>query len=773
MRGGGCAGLLLQGATLGLVLLLSLGISFALPMFLGPDEPGVLHYANFIRLEGRLPDLRTDDVFQAQHPPLYHLCLALGLSLFPDFGEGAGPPQPNLPYEREIRMDWDREKAGTESRDPTLVRFPYVARLSGLILAALTVLLVFRGMRRAFPDARCGTLSAAALLVVPGFAAVFATPSNDQLTILLATAALGVLVGNAGRRLNLAVASILFGLGFLSKMLMIGPFACGMVLAAGWGRPKFRAACVRLAILCSGPVLIAGWWVIRQVIQTGSVNALQLAADRHPGILRMVPPDWWEVLQLLGGFFGTALGAVGGDSITPGTMWGIVAAALPVLILALGVGLARSRSAAPQEVLLGRAFLAGVLVQLAVLVYGNINFLYIHGRYLHVFVLPAAWVLCAGSRRLSGPRAGAVIGVLAVLCALGGPLLLHGHLLPRYHGAPSSSADPDILVRHDLGALLAPGTVLSGVARGDRQDLLLSADQRMIVGPGGPGQALQVAVTDLGPDDLYVATVRIAPPSRGAGPDSLVHVRFTCAGRRLSGLLSNHGRRGHQIHLALPPTQGGRLVLEARGPSTTLAWSQLIVRRLPFQFGSPRVESGNIILPVSVAPSATPLTMRCRLEGEGDRHSPYRDLASAGDREQKLAFPVGELDPQNLRLRLESAPGVRADLKVAAFLSSNVDSRKTIRRSPSSPGLLVARFTPAEHGDTVVLTFPPGSLPLEDASLQFLDADGTPVEDGLLTLRYATAPTDPDLEVFFTGDRSLTLDRLIATGRLTWMVPLR
>ena len=79
MRGGGGTGVLIRGVTLVLVLLLTVGISFSLPMFLGPDEPGVLHYANFVRLEGRLPDPRTEDVFQAQHPPLYHVYLALGI----------------------------------------------------------------------------------------------------------------------------------------------------------------------------------------------------------------------------------------------------------------------------------------------------------------------------------------------------------------------------------------------------------------------------------------------------------------------------------------------------------------------------------------------------------------------------------------------------------------------------------------------------------------------------------------------------------------------
>lgn len=633
---------LLVGVSLAMVAMLGAGIALTLPVNHGPDEPSVHQYAAYITECGGLPDPTAVDVVQSQHPPLFYTWLAAQKALLPDFDEGETviPRSLRLPYERAVTVLLDQQgrvspeaaqlRAARGEMPPE--RFPHVVRLSGVLLALVTAWLVFRGARAALPGSpTLATLAAATCVLVPHFGALFATPVNDQAAILLSTAAWAVLLRDAVSTRSLAVAGAFFGLAFLAKVLVVGPFAGALILVLGSGPAGFGARLKRMAILVAGPVVLAAWWFVRQMVLTGSPIATEITARHHPGFIRSDLPDAWELSQTVGGYARNYLGVLGGiEGMTPGELWLAVAAILPVLVILCGGVLAFGRRPLPRERLYGLAFLAAVVATWSVLLYGTRYFVVSEGRYLHILVLPTAVVLGAGLPRLVGRAARPLLAALAVLMALGGILLLHRGVIPRHHSDIALADVPGAVLYLDLGTPEAQAAVRAGRLQPYRGLRVHDADRRMVSGPGdrrrpiavGAGSedapAVSVALDGLDPRDLHLVSLRLHPPlpTYEQGLRAMSHLQFAIGHAALTGLLSSHAVAGRWVHAALPPraADAPAAILDGIGRGSLVGLSQLLVRRLPCRFLEARIADERVVIPLeTVAPDfVLPLTVLLR-----------------------------------------------------------------------------------------------------------------------------------------------------------------
>lgn len=771
-----------------LVLVLAAGVAFTLPLNTGPDEPPVVRYARFLEARQRLPDPRRDDIFQAQHPPLYHAWLAAWIAAAPEFGDGPGHPRLRLPYERTVRIRWDLQgdpqardilrRAREAGTTPGVARWPYLLRLSGLILAAVVLALAFRGA--AALGGIQGLLAVASLVLLPQVAATFATPGNDQMLILWCTAALGILMAGATSRRRQAAASVLFGLGFLTKLTALGPFVTGLVLAASQGRPRPREILKRWGLLALGPLLLAGWWVLRQLLLTGSPHALDLAAARHPEMLRGTPPDLWEQLATLGGYLRSVTGIVGADGASPGTFWFAGAALVPLLVagsvLALSLG---RRVPGPQRVL-ARALLAGLVVQTGALLLGNRHFLYVHGRYFLPFLLPAGLVAAAGAGRLAGSRAPALLGVLAVVAAAGGPWLLHGVLIPHNHPRPDPERIPRCLTYLDLGREHLVQPVLDGSSREGWPPEPADADQRLRLDLPDQHGDIRLRLPAGSPGCLL--WVRLAPPHKVLGPDHLAHVGLQAPpASPLAGWLSSHARRRHWTPLALaPPQDGGRWDVAVSGAGKDCGISQVLVQRLPWRIGTPRREKEHVVVPVSVEPPLLGLGGRAWLVS-GDGEHDIRSMCPLPARSTELVFPLPVPASGPWQVDLESPGHVLLDVKLAARACRPEPLAGRLVRQEGSPGLLALQVRPGRDTGGLLARVP-GEALVPGLKLRLVAGDGRTLDPAGFKLRRGAGPLPrsgrgwqlpPDgpqeaLEIHFQGRHPVVVDRLVGTGSLWW-----
>lgn len=146
------------------------------------------------------------------------------------------------------------------ARGGTLAQQVAAVRWVSILLASLIVPLVYSIGREIFDDERMALGCAAIVAVMPGFAAVAARVGNDGLAAVLFAALIwsGLRAWRGEATIPVAV---WLGLGLLTKAFFLT--AIPAVVWLFWRRGAWRAAVL--------PVLIAGWWYVRNALAEGSL----------------------------------------------------------------------------------------------------------------------------------------------------------------------------------------------------------------------------------------------------------------------------------------------------------------------------------------------------------------------------------------------------------------------------------------------------------------------------------------------------------------------
>jgi len=306
-------------------LALALAYSVVVPPFEGLDEIEHFGVTRYVADTGQLPvqgdpSLAAYYIHQeASQPPLYYLLAgpflrATGIST----ANTASHLIPN-PYvtcgAESIRAD-----KATLRHDPFVETFPWrtallalhLLRALSVVLEAFTVAGVYAIARRVFPHGQGVALLAAALTAFnPQFLIVGSGVNNDNIATPVITWAvyLAIVVLEEGLVFRRALAlGALIGLGALSKLtgLLLMPLAALVVVAdlksqtpalRGAKGPLWAGASVsnlksaiqqigNLAMLVGAPLIIAGWWYIRnwQLYgdPTGLAPMLDIVGRRGP-----------------------------------------------------------------------------------------------------------------------------------------------------------------------------------------------------------------------------------------------------------------------------------------------------------------------------------------------------------------------------------------------------------------------------------------------------------------------------------------------------------
>ncbi len=444
------------------------GYAFGVPWGRGPDESAHAAYGGFLYRHGRLPDPRVDQVFQAQHPPLYYAVIGALAKARPDAGAAlwqetggdlvaaekllvARTRDPGdvvlAPYPR--RIEWSSSRplhdsfgpmaeaglAAGETANPafTTEGFYRLIRVTGgIFLAALLWILsrVGRAEDLASTDG-LGTLAAAAVVAVPQFAANFAFLNSDQFAVLFSAAGFAVLATGSDPVVTprrALFAGILLGCGLASKLFTVGAcIACGVyVLLAGgpWKRRLSAAAAMTAAALAIGAP-----WVVRQYMIGVGVDPLTTSGVNHPEALRIHPPDLSWQCGFVGELGRAWFASVGSEITNAGAVFETFAAAFPLLAALGGLSVALSRKASVRARAACAAFLIALGVQVALVVQANTWFSSPQGRYLHVLDAPGLLALAHGARHWFGDRARTVLSALVFVAIGAGLWVQHGRVL--------------------------------------------------------------------------------------------------------------------------------------------------------------------------------------------------------------------------------------------------------------------------------------------------------------------------------------------------------
>ncbi len=295
---------------LGVYVILGTIYSVATPIFEASDE--VSHYAviqNIIDgfgLPVQQSGLKTAWEQEGSQPPLYYLLMASTVKWI-DTSDAvdrmyrnphAAPGDPSLDANRSLVIHSDAENFPW--RQTTLA--VHLIRFISIALGALTVLLGYQIARRIFPDRPSIALGTAALIAFnPMFLFISASVNNDNLTILLSSLAIYLMlqcwqeasgaIGRAGWRRRSAL-GIVLGLAAISKIsgLML-LHVIGIVLTLRHLRRRERREWIISGVIVSVLVIVlAGWW-------------------------------YWRNQQLYGDWFGlNAMVAIAGPRVPPMTL---------------------------------------------------------------------------------------------------------------------------------------------------------------------------------------------------------------------------------------------------------------------------------------------------------------------------------------------------------------------------------------------------------------------------------------------------------------------
>ena len=263
-------------------IILGIGYSIVIPLSETPDESEHFRYMQAIANSGELPvmlPVREQNVtIEAHQPPLYYL---VGAALFGhlDLDPADNPPDnPCFSFEPD---DPGRKTAylhNSEEWPPQrdLYRAFLMMRWLSVLMGAVTVWLAYVIARQAVPTLPWFAPAVAATLAFnPQFIFITASVNNDVPTTMLGAAIVALSVSSISRpRLGTYVLlGVIVGLGILSKFALFAfwPLA---IISAVWPALRITRSpfslhfklsdlISRLLAVSVPPLLIAGWWYLR------------------------------------------------------------------------------------------------------------------------------------------------------------------------------------------------------------------------------------------------------------------------------------------------------------------------------------------------------------------------------------------------------------------------------------------------------------------------------------------------------------------------------
>jgi hypothetical protein len=155
-----------------------------------------------------------------------------------------------------------------------------VLRWFSVALASLVIPLSFLVTRIVFLSERLGLLCAALIAAMPEFLVDVARVGNDSLGAvwwtLLTWLVLKAVCDGMTRRRTLFIGAVL-GLGLITKayfLAAIPPIALLFFGMRVFRCLKFRKILTHLALVYAPAIAIAGWWYVRNIVQTGTLSGL-------------------------------------------------------------------------------------------------------------------------------------------------------------------------------------------------------------------------------------------------------------------------------------------------------------------------------------------------------------------------------------------------------------------------------------------------------------------------------------------------------------------
>ena len=448
---------------LGLILLgygyIAVAYARGTPRWNNPDEPAHVNVIRHLVQTGQLPvlspgdwdsellsrltthwfpnDYEVDGVrYESHQPPLYYLLAAPVHRL-----------TASQPINRQI----------------------LALRFFSIMLGAVTVVAAFVVAREvAAGRPVLAVLTAATVAFIPMNTAISAAVNNDALANALAAVTLAALM--IGRRRGFtdrwAVGlGVLIGALVLTKLTVYVyvPLILGTLLVSSRAQGQSWLRSLRWPAIAIGvSLLVAGWWVVRNMLVYGPLDPLAMV--RHDEIV-VGQPRWTSYdLESLDFFFRILFrsfwGMFGWMGVVLDDGFYILYLVLTVLgIVGVEIGyLARTAILIRHKALLAWA----ALLVFAEVAYYNLTFIQPQGRYLFPALVPIALFLSSGWLQLADRATSSVMVRLLTTCVLAGAI---GWALGEVHGSLRAAelwSDNALIAAAAVGVvgvLLAPRVV--------------------------------------------------------------------------------------------------------------------------------------------------------------------------------------------------------------------------------------------------------------------------------------------------------------------------
>ena len=299
--------------------------SVVTPVFEGPDEflhAGVVHYITETgQVPVQQPGVRTAWDQEGSQPPLYYaLAAALTVPLDTSDFESVHRRNPHGKY----GLPFDRDNKNIALHNPQAERFPWrgavlsvhLVRFMSVAFGAGTVALTYTLARTHWPDQQSVALLAMALVAFnPMFLFVSGTVSNDNLLVMLSTAALVLMVAvlrGGLTTLRAGALALTLALAALTKLsgLTLLPVAALVLAIHARHRADWRRALLAGAGIVAALLAVTGWWFARNLRLYGELTGLQtmiaIAGLREDATLAAVASEWPGFWRGYWAYFGSS-----------------------------------------------------------------------------------------------------------------------------------------------------------------------------------------------------------------------------------------------------------------------------------------------------------------------------------------------------------------------------------------------------------------------------------------------------------------------------------
>lgn len=423
-----------------------------LPFGRGADERDHFIYVNHLFIELALPDPRQDNIAQAQHPPLPYVAFAVimwGLDhwnvamgddafLGRDWSMVAGRKtlfNPELEAWRLYYPSAAERPTFAEERLNLHIRLRawelYALRGVSLALGIATFFLILMTARLLLRERPWTALFAtAAVTTVPQFAWHFSIISNDSWLAAWAawTAYYAIRAADRDRLDRLSTRLLIgffLGVGFLMKLHFVGIAFFAFLLV--WRRSKKDLSFVdkigRVLPLVILPMIVAGWWHVRQLMLQGSLLAAESHSRFRPSLFRLDRFHPIQVLDLLDEMTRSFFGSLGHDQLTSHPIYYDLPIGMAFAAIAGAIFLKRDKkdvatcdelpqASRPRSI----AFesLAGAFLLFCALNVSNVVYYHFNGRYMWAILIPLVGVMIEGLDRWFGKRLAVLLFLLVL-----------------------------------------------------------------------------------------------------------------------------------------------------------------------------------------------------------------------------------------------------------------------------------------------------------------------------------------------------------------------